>query len=121
MTQVAAIEGTDALSRWLAGAAGAESLRILAMDKLDGGAIQENWALRVEVEGGPHAGAQEWVLRTDAPSGIATSLGRPQEFALLRAALGAGVTVPEPLFLCSDGAVFGKPFYVMRRVPGRAA
>lgn len=120
MTQVAAVADTDALSRWLADVAGAESLRILAMDKLDGGAIQENWALRVEVEGGPHAGAQDWVLRTDAPSGIATSLGRPQEFALLRAAQGAGVTVPEPLFLCNDGAVFGKPFYVMRRVPGRA-
>lgn len=112
--------GTDALADWLAAAAGAGSLRIVAMDKLSGGAIQENWGLKVELDSGKYAGQQDWVLRTDAPSGVATSWGRAEEFALLRAAHGAGVTVPEPLFLCTDRAVLGKPFYVMRRVAGRA-
>ena len=63
---------------------------------------------------------QDWVLRTDAPSGVSTSHSRPQEFALLKAAHAAGVTVPEPLFLCTDRSVFGKPFYVMARIAGRA-
>ena len=40
---------------------------------------------------------------------------------MLKAAFGAGVTVPEPLFACTDRSVFGKPFFVMRRVAGTAA
>ena len=32
----------------------------------------------------------------------------------------AGVTVPEPLWASSDPGVFGKPFFVMRRVEGSA-
>ncbi len=31
------------------------------------------------------------------------------------------MTVPEPLFACADPAVFGKPFFVMRRASGSAA
>ena len=105
-----------ALAAWLRQAAGAGSLEILAMDKLSGGAIQENWLVIVEVDGE----ARTWVLRTDAPSGVSTSHGRVQEFALLKAAHEAGVTVPEPLFLNTDPALLGKPFYVMTRIAGRA-
>src|SRR5207253_10672475 len=67
------------------------------------------------------AGAQRLVLRTDAATGIPSSLGRIEEFAVSRAAFAAGVTVPEPLFACADPAVFGKPFFVMRRIAGTAA
>ena len=108
--------GRAALARWLAAAAGADGLRIVSLDKLSGGAIQENWGLTAEIGGA----VQDWVLRTDAPSGVSTSHSRPQEFALLKAAHAAGVTVPEPLFLCTDRSVFGKPFYVMARIAGRA-
>ena len=61
------------------------------------------------------------VLRTDAPTGLAVSHGRAQEFAILRAAHDAGVSVPEPLWLCRDAAVLGRDFYLMRRVAGVAA
>ena len=61
------------------------------------------------------------VLRTDAPSAVAASHGRAQEFALLQAAAHAGVTVPQPLWLCEDPAVIGRPFFVMRCVEGTAA
>src|SRR3546814_10562661 len=61
------------------------------------------------------------VLRTDAPSGVAVSRSRAEEFAVLSAAYRAGVTVPEPLWLCEDLGVLGKAFYVMRRVGGTAA
>ncbi|UCH73157.1 MAG: phosphotransferase family protein [Rhodospirillales bacterium] len=105
-----------ALTRWLAAAAGADGLRLVALEMLSGGAIQENWGLAVEIGGERHG----WVLRTDAPSGVSTSHGRTEEFALLKAAYAAGVTVPEPLFLCTDTAVLGKPFYVMARIAGRA-
>jgi len=110
------MEQQEALAAWLRDAIGAGSLDILAMEKLSGGAIQENWGLRVTVDGTEH----DWVLRTDAPSGVSTSHGRVQEFALLKAAHEAGVTVPEPLFLNADPGLLGKPFYVMARVRGRA-
>ncbi|MDO9500826.1 phosphotransferase family protein [Falsiroseomonas sp.] len=106
-----------ALRFWLAQASGDAGLRITALTRLSGGAIQQNWALDVEVLGTP----QRWVLRTDAPAVLAVSHTRPQEFALLRAAREAGVTVPQPLYLCEDAAVLGRPFFVMARIEGIAA
>jgi aminoglycoside phosphotransferase (APT) family kinase protein len=52
---------------------------------------------------------------------VAVSHSRAEEFALLQAAHAAGVTVPEPLALCTDKAIIGRPFYVMKRVSGTAA
>lgn len=110
----------DSLGDWLAAAAGAASARITAMSRLSGGAIQENWLLDVTLDGGRLAGARQWVLRTDAASTISTSLGRAQEFAILRAAFRAGVSAPEPLLLCEDEGVIGGPFYIMARGRGTA-
>ncbi|MBT9597886.1 MAG: phosphotransferase family protein [Vitreoscilla sp.] len=109
------------IARFIAGQAGARDAAVHEATRLSGGAIQQNWRLQVQIDGGPHAGLQVLVLRTDAPSGVAVSLGRPQEFALLRAAFRAGVTVPEPLWLCEDRAVIGRPFFLMRCVAGTAA
>ena len=61
------------------------------------------------------------MLRTDAASAVAASRGRAEEFALLRAAFAGGIAVPEPLALCADATVLGRPFYVMRRLEGVAA
>jgi aminoglycoside phosphotransferase (APT) family kinase protein len=105
----------EALKGWLAGQ-GVAVRDISGARKLSGGAIQENWALDVHLE----AGILPVVLRVDAPSGVGESWGRAEEFALLRVAHGAGVTVPEPLWL-GDASVFGRPFFMMRRVSGTAA
>ena len=110
-----------AVARFIAGQAGAREVTVREAVRLSGGAIQQNWRLQVQIEGGPRAGSHALVLRTDAPSSVAVSLGRPQEFALLRAAHAAGVTVPEPLWLCEDRAVIGRPFFLMRCVAGTAA
>ena len=104
------------LRDWLAGATSDAALRIAAMQRLSGGAIQQNWALDVEMRGG----SQAWVLRTDSAAVLAVSLSRAAEFALLQVAHAAGVTVAEPLLLCEDQAVIGAPFFVMRRVAGTA-
>jgi len=108
------------IERFLLESSGANSVRIDDARLLSGGAIQENWKLLAEFHGGPHAGPQALVLRSDAPSGVAVSHTRAQEFALLRAAFEAGVTVPEPLWL-GDAAVFGRDFFVMRLAAGTAA
>ena len=105
------------LTGWLREAAADPSLAVTAMARLSGGAIQQNWALDVLQDGR----AEAWVLRTDNAATLAVSHGRAAEFALLRAAFDAGVTVPEPLFLCPDAQVIGAPFFVMRRVGGVAA
>lgn len=105
--------------RFLAGACGAARVAIERWERLPGGAIQENVALDALVEGGPFAGRQAWVLRTDAPSAVAASHSRLEEFAVLRAAHAAGVRVPEPVFACHDDE--GPDFFVMRRVQGVAA
>jgi aminoglycoside phosphotransferase (APT) family kinase protein len=109
-----------ALAGWLIGALGAQQVQVVAWRKLSGGAIQENWAFDAKVRGGPKAGPLSAVLRTDAPTGVAVSHGRAAEFAILKAAHEAGVRVPEPIGLCADAGVLGKPFYVMRRIDGTA-
>lgn len=110
-----------ALADFLRTASSADEVEITRIALLAGGAIQENWGIDAHFAGGRLAGMQRLVLRTDAATGVPASLGRVEEFAVLRAAFAAGVTVPEPLFACSDAAVIGKPFLVMRRMPGSAA
>jgi aminoglycoside phosphotransferase (APT) family kinase protein len=105
------------LTTWLRDATGDPSLAVTAMARLSGGAIQQNWSLDVVRDGA----AEAWVLRTDNAATLAVSHGRADEFALLRAAFAAGVTVPEPLVLCTDAQVIGAPFFIMRRVEGIAA
>ncbi len=113
-------EAKPSLEAFLAAQAKAGSVRLTEVQPLSGGAVQENWLIDADFRDGLFAGAQELVLRTDAPSGLSVSLTRPQEFTLLRAAWRAGVTVPEPLWLCDDTAVLGRPFFVMRRIGGTA-
>jgi len=110
-----------ALAGFFAAETGAEAVDISRIALLAGGAIQENWAIDAEFAGGRLAGPQRLVLRCDAATGVASSLDRVAEFAVLRAVFAAGVAVPEPLFACADNAVLGKPFFVMRRVAGSAA
>ncbi|MEQ9557416.1 MAG: phosphotransferase family protein [Rhodospirillales bacterium] len=107
------------LTDWLAGEAGGP-VRILATERLSGGAIQENHRLEIDVDGGTWPGRHDLVLRRDAASAVATSHSRAEEFALLKAAHTAGVTVPTPCVLCEDRDILGVPFFLMHRVRGEA-
>jgi aminoglycoside phosphotransferase (APT) family kinase protein len=109
------------LARFLAAASGAERVEVGALTRLEGGALQENWALDARFSGGALDGDQRLVLRRSAATGVAESLTRLEEFAVQKAALAAGVRVPEPLFASADRAVFGEPFFIMRRADGTAA
>ncbi|MHB8766327.1 MAG: phosphotransferase family protein [Deferrisomatales bacterium] len=114
-------EAQGAIEGFLARAAGAARAEVRELRPLSGGAIQENWLLDVRFEGGACPGDLAAVLRADAPSRVPESRSRSEEFALLRAAFGAGVAVPVPLWLCRDPSVAGREFFVMRRVPGVAS
>ncbi|MGH7056903.1 MAG: phosphotransferase family protein, partial [Acetobacteraceae bacterium] len=104
------------LARWLAGALG-ESVVVRHIERLSGGAIQENWALSLERQDGRE---EAFVLRRDAGTQISSSRSREAEFRILRAVHRAGITVPEPVALCSDETILGRPFFLMRRIEGTA-
>jgi aminoglycoside phosphotransferase (APT) family kinase protein len=104
------------LALWLGRTLGATSCAVAALTRLKGGAIQENWLIEARLDGLSRA----FVLRKDAPARIGESHSRADEFAILRAAFGAGVAVPEPIALCSDADVFGGPFALMAKVEGVA-
>jgi aminoglycoside phosphotransferase (APT) family kinase protein len=105
------------LCDFIARAAGAAGVVLVALERMSGGAVQENWALDVEVDGKP----RRWVMRADAPAAVRESSTRAQEFAVLKAMHAAAVRAPEPLFLCTDPAVTGRQFLIMERLPGVAA
>jgi aminoglycoside phosphotransferase (APT) family kinase protein len=109
-----------AVARWLATQTHTNDVRVTRYERLPGGAIQDNFLLDVDIASGPLRGSHALVLRTDAPSSVAASLTRAQEFAVLRVAHAAGVAAPKPLFLCRDVAVIGREFFVMERLPGIA-
>src|SRR5271155_4229839 len=117
----AAEDRRAALARFLAEASGAATVEITDFAPLRGGAIQENWGVDAYISGGAFVGEQRLVLRTAAPTGVAASLSRLEEFAVLKAAFAAGVTVPEPLWASDDPEIMGKPFFTMRRGEGAAA
>lgn len=114
-------ERQRALERFLEEATGATRVTVENTELLTGGAIQENWAADVTLERGSSRETSQVVVRTDSPSGVQVSHSRDHEFALIKAAFEAGVTVPEPLWLSSGDGATGKPFFVMRRVHGVTA
>ncbi|HET7403478.1 MAG TPA: phosphotransferase, partial [Usitatibacter sp.] len=114
-----AVDRRERVARFLAQASQAARVDVRRWERLSGGAIQENIALDVHLEGGTAPGEHRWVVRTDSSSAVSVSHSRPEEFALLAAAHAAGVKVPRPLWLCDDGA--GPAFFVMARAPGIAA
>jgi len=110
-----------AVGEFIRRSAGARQVRTSGQERLGGGAIQDNFGLDLEIEGGSWAGTHRLVLRTDAPSTLAVSLSRVQEFAVLRAAAETGVTVPKPLWSSEDPGIIGRPFCIMERVSGSAS
>lgn len=110
-----------ALADYIVTQTGARHVQVEEFSKLSGGAIQDNYALSVLLEDGNQPGRQQYVVRCDAPSGVSASLSRPEEFAVLKKAFEAGVTVPEPFWLCDDKSVIGQSFYVMSRAMGTAS
>lgn len=113
-------DNLDPLQRWLARAVEADRVEITRADLLSGGAVQENWRIDANIDGGPRAGTHALVLRTDAVARLPMSLDRPREFACIKAAHSAGVLVAEPIAECADKVVIGAPFTVQRLLSGTA-
>ena len=107
-----------ALGNWLAHRTGEPSMRIVAVEPLAGGAIQENWRLVCRLRPSSDDETRSFVLRRNAPATIASSHSRAAEFALLAAAHAAGVLVPAPVGYCDDPCILGDGFSVVAMVEG---
>jgi len=119
-TRTHMLEKIEAIAGFLRQVSAAESVVIDLHDRLPGGALQENWALDITLASGPASGFHQLVLRMDAAPTMPGRWSGGDEFALLQAACRADVLVPEPLWLEASGLVIGRPFYLMRRLPGVA-
>ena len=108
------------IGQFLREAALADRVSVNMGNLLSGGAIQENRAIIVTIEGGDFAGTHEMVLRTEALTAVPESRLLEQQFALLKVANAAGVSVPTPYWYCDDTSILGKPFYLMQRLGGEA-
>ncbi|MGI9479614.1 MAG: phosphotransferase family protein [Hyphomicrobiaceae bacterium] len=106
------------LEQWAAAALDATRVEVARAERLSGGAVQENWRVDALVEGGPQAGAQRWVLRTDAEASLMVSLDRTAEFGAVSTAHAAGVKVAAPIARCEDGDIIGSQFVLQAYMPG---
>ncbi|MBV8189859.1 MAG: phosphotransferase family protein [Alphaproteobacteria bacterium] len=123
MTVHAATEA-EQVAEVLAQAAGRHfggTARIETLARESGGASRQTWSFDAVVDATRH----ELILRRDPPlagrpgSERSSSLDRPTEFRVLRAAFKAGVRAPEPLFELTPQDGLGEA-YVMRRMRGTA-
>ncbi len=106
------------LEQWAAKALVATRVEIARAERLSGGAVQENWRVDALVEDGEHAGAQRWVLRTDADASLIVSLDRTAEFGVVSAAHDARVQVAAPVARCEDHDIIGAQFVLQAYMPG---
>ena len=89
---------------------------VLGLAPITGGACQENFRVELSVEGVPTPMA----LRSDARTSLPGSIGRTVEYALIRAAHGAGVPTPAARWLTPNLVREGAAAYFMDWVDGEA-
>lgn len=87
---------------------------------LPGGACQDNYRVDVSFASGPFQGDRRFALRSDARKGLPGSLSRAEEFAVIRAAVKAGVRTPEARWLTPGLVREGAHAYFMDWVEGEA-
>ncbi len=112
-------EGNGDLAARLARTLGAlwgEPVEVEGISRFHGGAARETYRFTAKRAGGDEA----LVLRRDPASSLITT-SRAAEFHALARAHGAGLPVPEPLYLAADAHEFGAPGFLMREVPGGRA
>ena len=108
----------DALRGFLARVAHARDVNITAAGLLAGGAANDTYILNVRFSNGLGRNIHRLVLRTGRAVGVAGSLSRAEEFAVMQAAFQVGVLLPEPLWCAAAGEVLDHDFIIMRHVHG---
>jgi aminoglycoside phosphotransferase (APT) family kinase protein len=76
--------------------------QVASLERLAGGACQDNYVVVARFASGPLAGERKLVLRSDARTSLPGSLDRAREHDVIRAAVGGGVRTPEARWLARD-------------------
>jgi aminoglycoside phosphotransferase (APT) family kinase protein len=95
----------------------ARDVRVLALERIPGGASRETYRLRLEYSERGEAKSRRLILRRDPPGSLIDT-DRRLEFAAYRAFFGTPVPVPEAIWLEMDSAHLDYPFCVMQELPG---
>jgi aminoglycoside phosphotransferase (APT) family kinase protein len=83
----------DRIAAFVGGHTGA-TVSVQAVKPLAGGACQDNLRVDLTVESGPFTGEHRMVLRSDAGHLLEGTLDREREYAVIHAAVEAGVNTP---------------------------
>lgn len=94
----------------------AHGARLLEVKPLHGGACQENFRVDLELDGAP----LRLALRSDAPTSLPGSIKRRVEFAVIQAAVKAGVQTPAARWLSQSLLREGSDAYFLDWVTGEA-
>ncbi len=93
---------------------------VSTLERLAGGACQDNYVVVAEIEGGALAGTRKMVLRSDARTSLPGSLDRAREHDVIRAAVRGGVRTPEARWLARGLVREGGSAYFLDWVEGEA-
>lgn len=101
------------------------TVTVHALTPLSGGACQDNFRVELSFANGPLAQGAEgsprrMVLRSDARQSLGGSIRRRDEFAVIGAAVQAGVRTPPAHYLCEDLLREGADAYLLEWRDGEA-
>jgi aminoglycoside phosphotransferase (APT) family kinase protein len=96
------------------------AVEVKALERLPGGACQDNFKADLVLPAGPMAGERRFVLRADAPSSLPRSIRRADEFPIINTAAAGGVRTPVARWLAQDLVRPGSTSYFLDWVEGEA-
>lgn len=96
------------------------AVEVKALERLPGGACQDNFKTDLVFPSGPMTGERRFVLRADAPSSLPRSIRRAEEFPVINAAAAGGVRTPAARWLAQDLVRPGSSAYFLDWVEGEA-
>jgi aminoglycoside phosphotransferase (APT) family kinase protein len=99
---------------------GGGDVSVLSIERLAGGACQENFVVAARFAAGELAGERKLVLRSDAKSSLPGSIDRAREYEVIRAAAAAGVRTPMARWLTLGLVREGGHAYFLDWVEGEA-
>lgn len=107
----------------LAEAVGASRVTLTSVERLAGGAVQENWRIDADVADGPDVGTRSFVLRTGSHARLPVSLDTAAEARVVQAAHAGGVRVARMRAAWAgedQGGPLPKPAILQDWLPGTA-
>jgi aminoglycoside phosphotransferase (APT) family kinase protein len=98
----------------------ATDVRVVSLVRIPGGSSRETYSFDVEWTERGARKTRPMIGRRDPTGGLLKS-ERSREYQVVDTMFRAGMKIPEPLFLELDPSVMDRPFFIMRRLPGRTA